>query len=68
MARGGLGLSDVGGASTEGLRESRQAGFRISRTPGWALWSLSMQVPCPQGTTIFLGGAPEWRGMAYAEF
>ena len=53
------------------VRDSGKADELVLESPGlqvWALWSLSMQVPCPQGTTIFLGGAPEWRGMAYAEF
>lgn len=50
------------------LRDSGKADELVLESPGlqvWALWSPSMQVPCPQRTTIFLGEALEWRGTAY---
>ena len=67
VATGGLRLRNVGDASPEGFRESRQAGFRISRTPGLGFVVSKRAGPLPQGTTIFLGGAQEWKGTAYTE-
>ena len=67
MATGGLHLRNVGDASPEGFRESRQAGFRISRTPGLGFVVSRNVGPLPQGTTIFLGRAREWKGTAYTE-